>query len=105
MKRDEESINFPFTVLHVGHNKLELTLMYVVRLLFDSASLWYLKVFRRIGTTCGVVTTVENLGFSVLSGLWRVDAKAEGEELGIGGWLPQVDVSGASRSTSPLGLP
>ena len=36
---------------------------------------------------------------------WRVDAKAEGEELGIGGWWPQVDVSGCIQKHKSPCLP
>ena len=34
---------------------------------------------------------------------WRVDAKAKGEELGIGGWWLQVDESGCARTESSSG--
>ena len=57
--------------------------------LYVLATLQFLKgqLARRRHFSCAV----EEMAWSEA---WRVDAKAEGEELGIGGWWPQVDVSG-----------
>ena len=80
-------------MLHVRHNKLELTLMYIVRLLS----------FRRIGTTCGVVTPVLVFRFFLVFGEWTPKLRVKNSVLAVGcpKWMCQVHPEARGEVNAP----